>query len=179
MESAMNPPLIAAAIAISAASPSLGDTFAITVTNTLAEELLAPIVVTSAANDDHFFDGSYVTPAAETQILTGDPGMVVASIGADGAAVGHGSDGPPGVLLAAGKSVTFEFESDATAFRILAMVAPTMVPDNYVSNVVDVHGADEATVTLDRFDIGHDEGTRATARIAQGGATATIVRTGM
>ena len=30
-------------------------------TNNLSDELLAPIVVTSASNDAHFFEGNYVT----------------------------------------------------------------------------------------------------------------------
>ena len=52
------------------------------------------------------------------------------------------------------------FETDATALRIIAMVAPTMVPDNYVSAVVNVASlmpGDSVTAPLTRFDIGHDE----------------------
>ena len=168
--------IIASTAAFTVSSTALAETYTITVTNNLSEELLAPIVVTSAANDSHFFDGNYVTPAAETQILTGDPMEVVASIGADEAAVGHGLDGPPGVLLAAGKSITFEFETDATSFRILAMVAPTMIPDNYVSNVVDVHAKETVMVSLDRFDIGHDEGTMINAMIGDSAATVVITK---
>ena len=36
--------------------------FTVTVTNNLAEELLAPILITNAANDSEIFDGNYVTP---------------------------------------------------------------------------------------------------------------------
>lgn len=96
----------------------------------MGEELHAPIVLTDAANDGALFTMGYVTDGAEAQILTGDPKTVVEAIGMDMVTVAHGEDGPPGVLLAPGKSITFNFESDATAVRLLAMVAPTMVPDN-------------------------------------------------
>lgn len=172
----MNKLALAAVLAAMTSGAAFADTYSITVTNNLDEELLAPIVVTDTSNDGHFFEGAYVTPEAEEQILTGDPGKVVGRIGADMAAVGHGNDGPPGVLLKAGDSVTFEFETDATSLRILAMVAPTMVPDNYVSNVVDVHATDEVTVMLNRFDIGHNEGTMTNARIGDDAATVVISR---
>jgi len=42
-----------------------------------------------------------------------------------GASVGHGKDGPPGVLLAPGKSVSFAVSTDAKQLRVIAMVAPT------------------------------------------------------
>ena len=143
--------------------------YTVTVTNNLDEELLAPILITSAANDMEIFSGTYVTPEAEEQILSGDPAMLAARIGPD-AMVGHGTDGPPGVLLAPGKSVTFEIETEATSVRIIAMVAPTVVPDNYVTNVVNLHGVDMVEIGLDRFDIGHDEGTKMIA--ASGGMMA-------
>ena len=141
--------------------------YKITVTNNLAEELFAPIVVTHASNDDLLFDNeNYVTEAAEHQILTGEPTDVVAAIG-EGVAVGHGSAGPPGVLLPSGESVEIMFDGDATALRILAMVAPTMVPDNYVSAVADVPMEGSVTVPLSRFDIGYDEMTMDNMRLME------------
>jgi hypothetical protein len=172
----MNKFSIASLALILMSGTALAETFTVTVTNTLKDELLAPIVVTSAANDAHFFSGSYVTPAAEHQILTGDPAKVVASIGMHGAAVGHGMDGPPGVLLAPGASVTFDVDTEATSLRILAMVAPTKVPDNYVTNVVDIHTAMGTSVALNRFDIGHDEGSMMDRLVSEGGASVTIAR---
>ncbi|MCJ8324917.1 MAG: hypothetical protein HRU29_09820 [Rhizobiales bacterium] len=168
--------ILAAAFAAMISGTAFADTYSITVTNNLAEELLAPIVVTSTSNDGFIFNGSYVTPAAEEQILTGDPAKVVASIGADMVAVGHGLDGPPSVLLKPGASITFEFETDATSLRILAMVAPTMFPDNYVSNVVDIHATTETIVKLHRFDIGYDEGTKTNTRVSNDAATVVIIR---
>ncbi len=158
------------------AGAASAETFSVTVTNTLSDDLLAPIVVTSTENDSHFFSGSYVTPAAEHQILTGDPAQVVESIGMHGAAVGHGMDGPPGVLLAPGASVTFDVETEARSLRILAMVAPTKVPDNYVTNVVDIHTAMDTSVALNRFDIGHDEGSMKDMLVSEGGASVMIAR---
>lgn len=141
-----------------ASAQSMATTYSVTVTNNMAEELLAPILITDAMNDAHIFKGDYVTAEAEEQILTGDPGKLAMRIGPD-AMVGKGTDGPPGVLLAPGKSVTFEITTEATSVRVLSMVAPTMVPDNYVSNVVDLHAQSMVATDLNRFDIGHDEGT--------------------
>ncbi len=147
--------MAAAAFALAAGAAGAGS-YTVTVTNNLDKELLAPILITSAANDAEIFTGGYVTPEAEEQILTGDPGKLAARIGAD-AMVGHGTDGPPGVLLAPGKSVSFEISTDDTSVRVLAMIAPTEVPDNYVTNVVDLHGAKTVEAPLMRYDIGHDE----------------------
>lgn len=144
--------------------------YSVTVTNNLDEELLAPILIADAKYDTEIFDMGYVTPEAEHQILTGDPGKLAARIGPD-AMVGHGTDGPPGVLLAAGKSVTFEITTEATSVRVLSMVAPTMVPDNYVTAVVDLGMDDMASHALDRFDIGHDEGTKTITPVSEASAT--------
>jgi len=139
------------------ASAAFAGSWEVTVTNNLKDELLAPILVAPAAADGEIFTMNYVTPEGEQQILTGDPARLAARIG-PAAMVGHGTDGPPGVLLAPGKSVTFTIETDAPSVRVLAMVAPTKVPDNYVTNVVNLAGADSAEAGLFRFDIGHDEG---------------------
>ena len=140
--------------------------YKVTITNNLADEYFAPIVVTHASNDGMLFTAdNYVTAAAQDQILTGSPAMVIDAIGEGGAVFGHGMDPKPDdaealVLLGAGKSVDIMFEQDATALRILSMVAPTMVPDNYVSAVADVADlmmGESITVPLSRFDIGYDE----------------------
>ncbi len=123
-----------AAFSLAAGMAGAG-TYSVTVTYNLSQELLAPILITNVSNDSEIFLGAYVTPEAEDQILTGDPAMLVARIGPD-AMVGHGTDGPPGILLAPGKSVTFDIETDVTAVRILSMVAPTLLPDTYVTNVL-------------------------------------------
>ncbi len=160
--------LLATALALAlGGGAALAETYTVTVTNTLSEELLAPIVVTGAENDKFIFTGGYVTPEAEDQILTGDPAKLVEAIGMNMAGVGHGMDGPPGVLLAPGDSVTFEVETEATTLRILAMIAPTMVPDNYVTAVADVSAGHEVTVSLDRYDIGNDEGTKKITAVAE------------
>ena len=142
--------------------------YKVTVTNNLSEEFFAPIVVTHAHNDHLLFDGgNYVTEAAEHQILTGEPDMVLEAIG-EGAVAGHGMEPTPdghNVLLGPGQSVSITFEGDATALRVLAMVAPTEVPDNYVSAVVDVLMEGSVTVPLSRFDIGHDEMTMDISRV--------------
>ena len=151
--------------------------YKVTVTNSLDEELFAPIVVTDAMNDHLLFDGAnYVTPEAEHQILTGDPGMVVMSIGEGRAAVGHGSEGPPGVLLQPDGYVSIRFTTEAAALRIIAMVAPTIYPDHFVSAVADVPMGDAVTVPLSRFDIGYDEEMMAVRLVAENAGTVMIER---
>ncbi len=129
----------ASTLSLFMASTALAQTYRITITNTMAEELIAPILIVASEHDQAIFSGNYVTPEAEVQVLTGDPGKLVARIGAD-ASVAKGNDGPPGVLLAPGKSVTFNLETQVEELRFFAMVAPTMVPDHYLSALVDLSG---------------------------------------
>ena len=137
-------------------------TYTVEVTNNLTEsgELFAPILVTRVNDERYLLDGTTVTEEAEHQILFGPPTMVIGAIPEGGATVFHGSAGPPGVLLPADMSAYGMFNTDATALRILAMVAPTLVPDNYVSAVVNVASlmpGESVTAPLTRFDVGHDE----------------------
>ena len=113
----------------------MSQTYEVTITNTMASELIAPILTTSTVHDSAIFKGNYVTPEAEVQVLTGDPAKLAAAIGKD-ATVAHGKDGPPGVLLAPGKSITFTVTTDAREIRIFAMVAPTEKPDNYLTATI-------------------------------------------
>jgi hypothetical protein len=165
--------LLTSAVLMTAATSALAGSYKVTVTNNLDDELLAPILITDVKNDTEIFDMGYVTPEAEHQILTGDPVQLAERIGPD-AMVGHGTDGPPGVLLAAGKSVTFEITTDSHALRVISMVAPTKVPDNYVTAVIELGMDDMASQTLDRFDIGHDEGTKTVTQVSEAVATIEI-----
>ena len=82
------------------------------------------------------------------------------------AMVGHGSDGPPGVLLAPGKSIKIEVSGGkSNVVRVIAMTAPTKVPDSYVSGLISL-GMDSRPTTLDRYDIGHDEGQKTTELVS-------------
>ena len=146
--------------------------YEVTVTNKMDKELLAPILVTPASEDGKIFVEKYVSKEAEHQILTGDPGMLAKAIGS-GASVGHGKDGPPGVLLAPGKSVSFRISTGAKKLRVLAMVAPTMYKDHYVTAVVDF-GGKAMSAGLDRFDIGHDEKRMTIAPVAKAVASVDI-----
>ncbi len=165
---------IAAAVLIGGINSAFAETYSVTVTNTMSEELLAPVLVAPASADSNIFDGHYVTAEAETQILTGDPASLAGKIGSS-ATVAHGEDGPPGVLLAPGKSITFDVDTDADLVRIISMVAPTMVPDNFLSAVVDLNAP--LVVTLDRYDIGHDEGSKNISHVKGGGATVSVKKT--
>ncbi len=165
---------VAASLALMAglSGASAGMSYQVTVTNNMDKELLAPILVAPATDDGKIFAGEYVSKEAEHQILTGDPGMLAKAIGTS-ASVGHGKDGPPGVLLAPGKSVSFAVTTDAKQLRVIAMVAPTMYKDHYVTALVDLDGK-AMSVALDRFDIGHDEKRMTIAPIAKSVATVSI-----
>ncbi|NOX74730.1 MAG: hypothetical protein GXP03_14305 [Alphaproteobacteria bacterium] len=121
-------------------SPALAATYEVTVLNKMSGELIAPVLVADTMYDNKIFDGASVTAAAKVQVLTGNPAELAASIG-DGATVANGMDGPPGVLLAPGKTITFTVETEAKNLRIFAMVAPTMVPDNYLTAIFDLSTA--------------------------------------
>jgi hypothetical protein len=122
------------------AAPALAATYEVTVLNKMSDELIAPVLVADTMYDNKIFDGASVTAAAKVQVLTGNPAELAASIG-DGATVANGMDGPPGVLLAPGKTITFTVETEAKKLRIFAMVAPTMVPDNYLTAIFDLSTA--------------------------------------
>jgi len=121
--------------ATGALAQSMSHSYEVTVTNTMAHELIAPILTTGTAHDGAIFKDHYVTPEAEVQVLTGDPAKLAAAIGKD-ATIAHGEDGPPGVLLAPGKSVTFTVTTEAKEIRLFAMVAPTEKPDNYLTTTI-------------------------------------------
>ena len=155
-----------------ASAAQAGGGYKIVVTNMLETELLAPVLIAPVRADRKIFDGDYVTSEAEHQILTGDPAKLVAEIGKS-ATVGHGTDGPPGVLLAPGKSVTIMVKAHRdSALRVLAMVAPTEVTDHFVTAIINPKSM--LPVMLDRYDIGHDEGTMATSYVMGGAAKITI-----
>lgn len=152
------------------------DTFEITVTNLLEDELLAPIVITGAHNDHVWFEGTYVTAAGESQILTGNPGFVVAEIGDDPVVVVRGTEGEPGYLVGPGSTVSVTLETEATALRVLSMVAPTRLEDTYVTGVLDVNAGRRFSFALDRYDIGYDEKTRMRVKTDEAVARVEIVR---
>ena len=163
---------LATALMLGLGGASAETAYEVTVTNNMDTELLAPILVAPASEDGKIFAGDYVSKEAEHQILTGDPAMLAKAIGA-AASVGHGKDGPPGVLLAPGKSVKFSVATGAKKLRVIAMVAPTMYKDHYVTALVDVDDM-AMEVALDRFDIGHDEKRMTIVPVAQAAAAVKI-----
>ena len=77
-------------------------------------------------------------------------------------------------LLAPGKSIKIKVSGGkSNVVRVIAMVAPTKVPDNYVSGLI-VLGMDSRPTTLDRYDIGHDEGRKTTELVSAGAVLVTV-----
>lgn len=157
--------------ALIANGAALAHDYKLTITNLMSDELLAPVLVAPVRADKYIFTDGYVSGEAEHQILTGDPAMLKDKIGKK-AVVGHGTDGPPGVLLAPGKSVSVTVSGRKGAVRVIAMVAPTKVPDNFVTGTINLSSA--LPQTLDRYDIGHDEGHKMTTHISAGAVRLTV-----
>ena len=144
--------------------------YRLTITNMMTEELLAPVLVARHRYDRDIFQNMYITAEAQEQILTGDPAMLAKRIGKN-AIIQHGEDGPPGVLLAPGKSITISVSGRDTV-RVLAMVAPTQYADHFVTALVNPKSA--LPVMLDRYDIGYDEGTRIITHVGEAAASIKI-----
>jgi hypothetical protein len=136
-----------------------GQEYTITVRNTLAKERFAPILIVGDADDAKIWVGKYVSGEAHTQFTTGNPGPLAAVLGGD--------QGQPG-KLGVGEEVTFNFKTSARRARITAMVHPDFTPDNYVTALIDLRSP--GTTTLERFDIGDDEGRKSVLRVGPAGS---------
>ena len=136
-----------------------GTAYTITVKNSLAREKFAPILIVGDADDRKIWVGNYVSPEARTQFTTGNPGPLASVLGGD--------QGQPG-NLGVGASVTFSFKTTASKARITAMVHPDVTPDNYVTTLIDLRSGN--TATLERFDIGDDEGRKTVQKVGPAGS---------
>lgn len=156
----------AAALAACALQPekvgqAQGREYTVTVKNSLARERLAPILIVGDADDAKIWVGGYVSSEAHTQFTTGNPGPLAAVLGGD--------QGQPG-KLGVGEEITFTFRTTAKTARITAMVHPDYTPDNYVTALLHLRGG---SASLERFDIGDDEGRKTVVRVGPAG-TVTI-----
>jgi len=58
--------------------------------------------------------------------------------------------------------------------RVIAMVAPTMKPDHFVTAVVNAQTM--LPVTMERYDIGYDEGRKITQYVGGNAARIEVIR---
>lgn len=135
-----------------------GTAYKITITNILAEEKFAPILIVGDADDSKIWIGDYVSEEAYTQFTTGNNGPL--------AKVLSGDQGQPG-KLGVGGEISFSFKSNAKTVRITAMVHPDITPDNYVTTLVDLQSG--SSRELQRFDIGDDEGRKTVQLVGPAG----------
>ena len=78
------------------------------------------------------------------------------------------------MLLAPGKSVEITVNGRRNSgLRIIAMVAPTMKPDHFVTALVNPQSM--LPVIMDRYDIGYDENRRMTEYVASGAARVEVI----
>lgn len=136
-----------------------GREYTVTLKNSLAKERLAPVLIVGDADDRRIWVGNYVSSEARTQFTTGNPGPLAAVLGGD-----QGQPGKVGV----GEEITFTFRTSASKARITAMVHPDITPDNYVTALVDLKAV-PATIALERFDIGDDEGRKSVVKVGPAG----------
>jgi len=141
-----------------------GPQYTVTVVNALPGERLANILAVGDADESKIWVGDYVSAEAHTQFTTGKPGPLAEVLGGD--------------LSIAGKvpvdgTITFTFRSKASNLRITAMVHPDTTPDNYVTALVPLSAA-SATVALERFDIGDDEGRKTVQKVGPAGTVSVV-----
>ena len=147
---------------MAATSSAMAHDYKIKITNLMTEEYLAPILIAPMHEDNEIFTKhNYVSEEAEVQMLTGDPAELAKEIGRKAKIIhgtdGLGDDGKADVLLAPGKSVEITIDDGRRkGLRLIAMVAPTKTPDHFVTAIINPKA--QLSVTMDRYDIGHNEG---------------------
>ena len=153
--------LIIGMLAALSASIVSAETYQVSVTNNLTDELIAPVLITASENDHQIFSDEYVTTEAENQILTGDPARLARRISENlgTSYIVHSLKHESGLFLQSGATITFEVSTDEKSLRILAMVVPTKTSDNYVTGIINIDGP-ITEKELTRYDLGHDEGRR-------------------
>lgn len=158
----------AAALAVCAASTAVAQDFNFTVTNNLPEGVIAPLIVLDAvkAGPVMFNDDGTMTEAYIATILEGDPRPMNGTMPDAVAGPVLGTSGPPGVLIAAGETASADMFIFANVLRFYAKGDYTE-GDTVIQGVYDI-SAGPGTILLNRYDIGHNEGTMEMTLVDEG-----------
>jgi len=160
--------ITAAALAACAASGAIAQDFKFTVTNNMAEDVIAPLIVLDAvkAAPIMFTEEGGLTEAYISTILEGDPRPMNGKMPDAVAGPVLGTSGPPGVLIGPGETASSDMFIFANVLRFYAKGDYTE-GDTVIQGVYDI-SAGPGTVLLNRYDIGHDEGTMKMTLIDEG-----------
>ncbi|WP_439142999.1 hypothetical protein [Planktotalea sp.] len=164
----MKTSITAVALAACAATTAAAQDYNFKVTNNLTEGVIAPLIVLDAvkAAPIMFTDEGKMTEAYITTILEGDPRPMNGKMPDAVAGPVLGKSGPPGVLIAAGETASADMFVFANVLRFYAKGDYTE-GDTVIQGVYDI-SAGPGTVLLNRYDIGHNEGTMEMTLVDEG-----------
>lgn len=159
--------IAATALAVGIAANASAQDYNITVTNN-SDTIIAPLIVLDAVlaapimfNDDGTMSEAYVTT-----ILQGDPRPMNGTMPEAVAGPVLGTSGRPGVLLAPGETASADMFIFANTLRFYAKGGYDE-GDWVISGVYDL-STGGGTILLNRYDIGHTEGTNEITMNAEG-----------
>jgi len=158
----------AASLAVCAATSAVAQDYNITVTNNLPEGVIAPLIVLDAvkASPVMFNEDGSLSDAFISTILEGDPRPMNGTMPEAVAGPVLGTSGPPGVLIAAGETASADMFIFADVLRFYAKGDYTD-GDTVISGVFDI-SMGGGTILLNRYDIGHSEGTNEITLVDEG-----------
>ena len=159
--------MTATAIAVGLATTAFAQDYKITVTNN-SDTIIAPVIVLDAvkASPVMFKEDGTMSDAYVKTILEGDPRPMNGTMPEAVAGPVLGKSGPPGVLLAPGETASADMFIFANTLRFYAKGGYDE-GDWLISGVYDI-STGGGTVLLNRYDIGHSEGTNEITMNAEG-----------
>ena len=159
--------IAATALVAGMASTASAQDYNVTVTNN-SDTIIAPIIVLDAvAAAPVMFDAEgNMSEAYVTTILEGDPRPMNGTMPEAVAGPVLGTSGPPGVLLAPGETASADMFIFANTLRFYAKGGYDE-GDWLIAGVFDI-STGGGTVLLNRYDIGHSEGTNEITMNAEG-----------
>ena len=160
----------ASLVALIGAAPVLAQDYNVTVTNLMEPgNTIAPLIVVDAVLASPFMfneDGTLSDDFVAT-ILEGDPRPMNGKIGAGVAGPVLGSSGVQGVLIDGGETATTDMFIMSNTLRFYAKGSYGEGEDTVISGVHDI-ATGGGTILLNRYDIGHSEGTNTITLVDEG-----------
>lgn len=160
---------IAASIALLATAPAFAADYNFKVTSMMPKgKLIAPlIIVDAAAAEPVMYKDGYLSDLFLETILKGDPRPMGMKLGAAVAGPVLGKSGPPGVQIDGGEVATNDLFVEANTLRFFAKGSYGPGEDTVITGVWDI-SMGGGTLMLNRYDIGHSEGTKKITLVEEG-----------
>jgi len=170
--------LLIAAAALMIPTFATADTFQVAATNGMTEEHLTQLVIGAADQEQAFWDAEgTLTEDAQILALKGWPQFLALTLGEHGAILNGPDqikDRPHQTLPL--NALSDDFSLNTNEFIIMAMVGTEVVPDHYLIGRFDMSEADTQTITLDRFDLGTEDGEAPQVLVGPSKVTVTLQR---